>query len=100
MSEDASAVKQAVEGASADFRGTLTNIAIDKAGVELRNHGRDYAQSVLIVFTDGYPESRERTMESSKAFQQMGSYPWQDNLLAVENFESLAARQTLDRLIP
>jgi len=120
MKDDVGAVEDSIKAQSADFRGTLTNIAIDQAKVELGNHGRDYAQSVLIVFTDGYPESKDRTLESSKAFQQLGrilyvpignfgtddyfqqvaSYPWQDNLLGVENFESLAARQTLDRLIP
>jgi len=120
MTEDATAVKQAVDSASADFHGTLTNIAIDKAGVELNNHGRGYAQSILIVFTDGYPESREKTRESSAAFkdtgriiyvpvgnfasdeyfQEVASYPWQDNLVNVDDFKALAARSTLDRLMP
>jgi len=120
MSENVQSVEDAIKAQKADYRGTLTNVAIDQAKVEFGNHGRDYAQSVLIVFTDGYPESKERTMESSTAFQsggrviyvpignfggddyfqQIASYPWQDNLLGVENFETLAARQTLDRLIP
>merc|ERR1719282_1335316 len=120
MKDDIESVENAIKAQNADYRGTLTNIAIDQAKVEMSNHGRDYAQSVLIVFTDGYPESRERTMESSKSFQNMGrvlyvpignfagddyfqqiaSYPWEDNLLSVESFDALAARQTLDKLLP
>merc|ERR1712150_73470 len=87
---------------------------------EFKNHGRDYAQSILIVFTDGYPESRERTAEASTDFQkggrvlyvpvgnfgsddyfhQIASYPWQDNLVSVDDFRSLAARKTLNTLLP
>merc|ERR1719379_629871 len=120
MTEDSATVANKIGEAVADFRGTLTNIAIDKAASELRNRGRAYAQSILIVFTDGYPESRERTFTSSKKFQETGrviyvpvgnfgddeyfesvaSYPAKDNLVPVENFKALAARQTLDRLMP
>jgi len=120
MSEDTMAVKSEIDRAQADFHGTLTNKAIDSAGVELRNHGRSFAQSVLIVFTDGYPESREKTQEASTAFKVDGrviyvpvgnfvndeyfstvaSYPASDNLLAIEDFKNLAGRTTLDRLMP
>jgi len=120
MSEDAAAVKSEIDRAQADFHGTLTNKAIDAAAVEIGNHGRGFAQSVLIIFTDGYPESREKTLESSNAFKDTGrviyvpvgnfgsddyfttvaSYPWQDNLLARDDFRDLASRKTLDRLMP
>jgi len=120
MTEDSATVASKIESAPADFRGTLTNIAIDTASTELKNRGRDYAQSILIVFTDGYPESKERTFEASKKFQGTGrviyvpvgnfgddeyfasvaSYPVKDNLVPVENFKKLAARETLDRLMP
>merc|ERR1719221_2408525 len=120
MTEDSADVSSKIDAATAQFRGTLTNIAIDKADVELRNRGRAYAQSILIVFTDGYPESKERTFTSSQNFQGTGrviyvpvgnfgddeyfasvaSYPVKDNLVPVENFKKLAARETLDRLMP
>merc|ERR1719291_194156 len=120
MTEDSAEVANKIDAAQAEFRGTLTNIAIDTAGTELRNRGRDFAQSILIVFTDGYPESRERTFTSSKTFQETGrviyvpvgnfgddeyfesvaSYPAKDNLVPVENFKALAARKTLDQLLP
>lgn len=119
MSDDKEAVKTAIDGFQADFRGTLTNVAIDQAAVEFSNHGRQYAQSILIIFTDGYPESRDRTQEASDKFKNSGrvlyvpvgsldvdyfrtiaSYPWEDNLVPVENFQTLAARATLDKLLP
>jgi len=121
MSDDPAAVKTAIDGFDADFRGTLTNIAIDQAAVELKNKGRSFAQSILIIFTDGYPESRDRTAEASAKFQDAGrviyvpvgnfaagddyfqkiaSYPWQDNLVDVADFKTLAARSTLDKLLP
>jgi len=121
MTTDSAAVKTAIEGAEADFRGTLTNAAIDFAAVELQQKGRQYAQSVLVVFTDGWPQSRDRTIESSEKFKEAGrviyvpvgsfatdddyfsriaSYPAEDNVVNIADFKTLAARATLNRLLP
>ena len=37
---------------------------------------------------------------SAVYFQEVASYPWQDNLVNVNDFRAQAARSTLDRLMP
>merc|ERR1719384_2246688 len=120
MTTDTSAVKDAILGFEPDNRGTLTNVAIENADVEFGNHGREYAQSVLVIFTDGYPQSKDRALEMAGKFREKGrmlvvpvgqwtddeyffpnmvSYPSQDNLVTVDSFKELAARGTLQKLL-
>lgn len=116
---DTGAVKKAIEDAHYDARGTLTNVAIDYAAAEFKKRGRGYASSVLIIMTDGYPESMWRANEAAKRFKNVGrvvavpvgnfaadyffqnmvTEPWEDNLVIAPDFKALASHETLKNLM-
>merc|ERR1719203_2582362 len=119
MTMDTAAVHDSLQAMESTKRGTLTNIAIDHASAEFGNHGREYAQSVLVIVTDSYPESKERAMKSAGKFKKTGrlvvavvgpykdddyfkdlvSEPWQDNLVVVDDYKALTTRPTLDTIL-
>merc|ERR1712226_893569 len=72
LTMDLPSVKTAIEAFENDKRGTLTNIAIDYSKAEFARRGRKYAQSVLIILTDGYPESMDRAKEAADKFKDIG----------------------------
>merc|ERR1719401_2490213 len=98
----------------------MTNIAVDQAKTELELNGRHYANSVLIIFTDGHPESPLRLSEAAEEYKKTGrllivtvgadymndeyfqgvvSYPYQDNIVSVKDFKELTTRTTQDTIV-
>lgn len=99
---------------------TLTSLAFAEASNELLQ-GRDGASSVVVVITDGKPMSPIKTGKASANLKQSArliyipvgggvkstiprmklwsSRPWQDNVVRVEHFSTLASASTLNKMI-
>lgn len=123
LSDDKNAVKQAVKDATRPGYGTLTNLAIEASASEfISQRGRSFVQSVLVVFTDGHPESDDKTKTAANDFKSAGnqrilavpvgtgfkddeffqdivSYPYQDNIVNPVDFKELTYRSTLDKIL-
>merc|ERR1719221_1417570 len=117
---NASAVQEGLRVMTANQRGTMTNAAVDQASDEFGNAGREYANSVLIVFTDGHPQSKLRLGEAAERYKKTGrllfvtvgedymndeyfrsvvSYPYQDNIVSVGDYKELTTRLTLNKIV-
>jgi len=97
---------------------TLTSVALGQAESELVK-GRESANSVVIVITDGYPMSVENTKAAAKKLQEkakvvwvpvgfdaplglieeMASKPEKDHVISVFQFELLSVPKTLNDII-
>jgi hypothetical protein len=98
--------------------GTKTSLALNTAASEL-NLGRADANSIVIVVTDGKPQSPTRTSAAATALRkaarlmwvpvtkyaplaqikEMASYPKEDNILVVKDFDDLEKPDTVDDMI-
>merc|ERR1719201_597760 len=113
MTTDQQSLLDAVEGMSWPHWNTDTAAALTMAKTELTNSGRpEVAKEKTIVFlmTDGNPNSMSATMSAAEsikeiatlyvvvignnlnmnAVKQWPSYPWEEHLIKVEEFELLA----------
>jgi len=97
---------------------TMTSLALGQAENELIN-GREDAQSVVIVITDGWPMSRERTNAAAKLlqqsakvlyvpagysapmtlFQKVASSPPEDHIIQVQSLSYLSHPYFLNQII-
>jgi hypothetical protein len=98
--------------------GTKTSEALNTAAAEL-NLGRGSAQSIVMVITDGKPQSPTKTKKAAEKLrdsarlmwvpvtkyapladiQEMASYPKDDNIMVVKNFADLEKSDTIDRVV-
>jgi len=98
--------------------GTKTSEALNTAAAEL-NLGRGSAQSIVMVITDGKPQSPSKTKKAAEKLrdsarlmwvpvtkyapladiQEMASYPKDDNIMVVKNFADLEKSDTIDRVV-
>lgn len=98
---------------------TLTSLALSEAATEL-SHGREDAQSVVIVLTDDGPISKYECARQAKKLKQMArlmwvsvgnqysddkmlrmwaSDPWEDNVVKVDDFASLTQAKTINEIM-
>merc|ERR1719410_1095472 len=79
---------------------TMTSLALGQAENELMN-GREDAQSVVIVITDGWPMSRERTNAAAKTLQQSAKvlYVPVGNSAPMTLFQQVASSPPADHII-
>jgi len=123
-SSDVNAVKAAVSDLSDKWpRGTtLTSLALLRAKAELETGGRQDAESVVVVFTDGNPHSWWKTYLASRRVRKSArlvwvpivkwisktslrkmrwsaTRRWQENVVTVKDFEDLATQDTADRIV-
>jgi len=79
---------------------TMTSLALGQAENELLN-GREDAQSVVIMITDGWPMSRERTNAAAKTLQQSAKvlYVPAGNSAPTTLFQEVASSPPADHII-
>jgi len=97
---------------------TLTSVALGQAEAELIQ-GREDANSVVIVITDGYPQSPKRTKAAAKKLQEKAKVIWvpvgnsapydliakwassppQDHIVNVLDFEDMPKPKTINDII-
>lgn len=98
---------------------TLTSMAIAEASAELA-HGREDAESIVIVLTDGAPLSKmEASKQSEKLkkkarlmfvpvgdqftddeyFRSWASRPWEQNIVRVEDIEQLPSPNIVNKIL-
>jgi hypothetical protein len=120
LTEDIEAVEMAAQELKWPGGSTLTSMALEEARSELIN-GRQDAQSVVVVITDGKPLFRTSTKQASAAvkeearliwvpvgtgvkssveqMKEWASQPWENNLLEVDTFASLDTPSTINQMI-
>jgi len=118
FTDDLKKVKNLVTGLTWPRGSTLTSLALMNAQAEL-SVGRKDAQSVAIVFTDGRPLSYRKTTMAARKFRKAGrlvwvpitryaplkwikrwaSRRWQENVVKVNNFNTLTKPAVIDHLI-
>lgn len=118
LTNDTAGVARAIEGLKYPEKTTLTSLALSTAEAELSN-GRTEAQSVVIVITDGKPLSEKRTSLAASSIRQKArliwvpvgrlvpkknvrkwaSFPWQENVVMVDKFETLTTPLKMNELI-
>lgn len=118
FSSDNEAAAVAIEGLTWPRSLTYTSSALNAARSEL-SLGRDDAQSVVIVITDGRPMSMRKTRIASEelrkearlmyipvtayapvsTMREWASYPKSDNFLALESFAELEDPEKMDLII-
>merc|ERR1719220_183880 len=113
-------VEQNVKAMKWPRRTTLTSLALAEAGAEII-YGRQDAQSVVVIITDGKPMSPIKTGQAAdelkrkarlmwvpvgkgvkssiESMKTWASKPWQDNVLVVETFAALKTPTTLNNMI-
>merc|ERR1719311_2050999 len=112
MTTDQSALIAAVEGMSWPHWNTDTAAALTMAKTELTNSGRPEVakeQTIIFLLTDGNPNSMSATMAAAEAVKEVAtlyvvvignnlnmnavkqwpSYPWEEHLIKVEEFDLL-----------
>merc|ERR1719160_529214 len=112
MTTDQAALISAVEGMSWPHWNTDTAAALTMAKTELTNSGRPEVakeQTIIFLLTDGNPNSMSSTMSAAEgvkevatlivvvignnlnmnAVKQWPSYPWEEHLIKVEEFDLL-----------
>lgn len=97
---------------------TLTSAALGQAEAEVLT-GREEANSIVIVITDGRPMSQKNTKAAAKKLQEkakviwvpvgrnaprslikkMAQKPWQDHVISIRDFKDLDDAETLNRII-
>merc|ERR1719217_559632 len=115
MTTDQSALISAVEGMSWPHWNTDTAAALTMAKTELTNSGRPEVpkeKTIIFLLTDGNPNSMSSTMSAAEgvkevatlivvvignnlnmnAVKQWPSYPWEEHLIKVEEFDLLEAQ--------
>lgn len=120
LSTDTAAVLRGANRMRWPGRTTLTSLALAEAGNELLQ-GRQDASSVVVVITDGKPMSPIKTGKASAdiketarliyipvgkgirstipKMKQWSSRPWEDNVIRIEHFSTLASSSTLNKMI-
>jgi hypothetical protein len=98
--------------------GTLTSLALNNAVAEISN-GRQDAKTVVIVITDGRPNSKMRTRRAARAvrkvarlmwvpvtkfaplkmIRRMASRRWQENVVLANSFTTLEKPDFIDHII-
>jgi len=115
MTTDQAALISAVEGMSWPHWNTDTAAALTMAKTELTNSGRPEVskeKTIIFLLTDGNPNSMSSTMAAAEsvkevatlyvvvignnlnmnAVKQWPSYPWEEHLIKVEEFDLLEAQ--------
>merc|ERR1719502_2313684 len=115
MTTDQSALIAAVEGMSWPHWNTDTAAALTMAKTELTNSGRPEVpkeKTIIFLLTDGNPNSMSATMAAAEAVKEVAtlyvvvignnlnmnavkewpSYPWEEHLIKVEEFELLESK--------
>jgi hypothetical protein len=118
FSSDFEDTSKSLSGLAWPKGGSLTSLALTAAENELQLARKD-AEAVVVVLTDGRPFSIRRTslaaerikkkarlmwvpvtkFQSLKNFKSWASKRWQENVLQVSSYASLAKPQTVDHLI-
>jgi hypothetical protein len=98
---------------------TFTSLALLKAKQELNDNGSGHTQSVVVVITDGKPQSKLKTYFASRNVRKiarlvwvpvtrnaplrlikfMATRRWQENLVRVKNFEDLEQPEPMSHVI-
>lgn len=107
-----------IDGFAWPGKSTYTHVALAQAANELQN-GREDASAVVIVITDGRPQSRSRTRREALRLQRlatvvwvpvgdaapldlilrMASLPQEDHVVQVDHFQSMADSGVLNSII-
>merc|ERR1719444_56607 len=120
LTDKVSDVEEKVRSAVWPKKTTLTSMALAEARGELIN-GRQDANSVVVVITDGKPMSPLKTSRMSaelkqqarliwvpigpgvddtvEEMKQWASEPWQDNVIHIDNFATMALPKTVNNII-
>jgi len=118
FSNDTGSVATAIEGLTYPQKTTLTSLALSTAETEL-SAGRQDAESVVVVVTDGKPLSEKSTTLAAtsikkkarllwvtvgryvpkKDVRRWASFPWQENVVPVNAFNELATPGVLNHII-
>merc|ERR1719261_1248705 len=95
MTTDQQALIDAVEGMSWPHWNTDTAAALTMAKTELTNSGRPEVakeQTIIFLLTDGNPNSMSSTMAAAEAVKEWPSYPWEEHLIKVDEFDLLESK--------
>merc|ERR1719469_3237 len=115
---DTAALASTVAGLGWPAKTTMTSVALGQAEAELK-YGRENANSVVVVITDGYPLSDKMTYDAAMQLQSkarviwvpvglnapielirmMASAPESDHVIQVDGFEGLNSPDVLNKLI-
>lgn len=118
LTQDVAKVKTDLQAAAWPKATTLTSAALSMAASELTN-GRQGAQSVVVVITDGKPMYKSRTVDAAASLRQkarlmwvpvgrrvpvdfiktLASEPIADNVLVANKFTLLDKQETLDKVV-
>jgi len=120
LTGDIAAVRKSINQMSWPRRTTLTSLALAEVNSNLI-YGRQDAQPVVVIITDGKPMSPIKTGNAAEALKEKArliwvpvgkgvkssiedmkvwaSRPWRDNLLVVDSFDDLDQPSTLNNMI-
>merc|ERR1719433_753398 len=120
LTGDIASVRAGIKAMSWPRRTTLTSLALAEINSNLIE-GRQDANSVVVVITDGKPMSPIKTGNAATALKEharlmwvpvgkgvkgsiesmkrWASQPWSDNVLVVDDFESLDSPSTINNMI-
>lgn len=119
-STDLNAAKNAVSALTFPEGSTLTSLALQRAKLEL-SAGREDAESVVVVLTDGRPYKFWRTYWAAQSlqlsarllwvpiafpsyksladFKALASWPWRENIVKVDDFEILETLKPMNDVV-
>jgi len=102
-SKDMAGVKKTVKGLKWPSGMTFTSLALSRAKKQLE-FGRANTQGVVVVFTDGKPYSKRRTLKAAKDLRKTARLVWVPIQSKVPNymevFGKLATRRPEENIVP